>query len=228
MRNMYHHREVLEALCTLCSGATRLALDTDATSTVCVGSNRLFEVGDAVELVDDVTAPEAHTVSALSGLSEVVLGTPVVGTYEAARNARLRLAGADVPALTWIGRGRPEATPLPSPLQFPCVVVEPRQLVQPPKGGTNRTVTQEHSNSVYYIRRRAEGEEQEAALLTEVGRLFNLLMSDPYLGGTCWHSEVSLVDYVPEAERVLRERGIPVRVVRFDVLSRRSASVAGA
>ena len=105
-------------------------------------------------------------------------------------------------------------------------MVEPRRLVQPMNGGTNRAVTQTHWNSVYYVRHRVDGEEQEAELLGEVRALFNLLMSDPYLGGTCWHSQVSNVDYAPEVERELQGRGAAVRVVRLDVVARRSESAS--
>ena len=59
------------------------------------------------------------------------------------------------------------------------------------------------------------------AALDDAAALFNLLMKDVYLGGTCWYSQVTGVDpNDPFGER-LRGRGLPLTVVRLDVIARR-------
>jgi hypothetical protein len=225
MREAYHHGEVVEAICLACQGMAKLVLDTDGTEAIYVGSNRLFGIGATVELLDDDGASETGTVAELVGLGQVVLDAPVSGSFEVAHGARVGLLGASVPELSWVGHGRPALAPSAGPSRFPCVVVEPQRLVQPLRGGTNRSVTQSYWTSVYYIRRHSEGEEQERHVLEQVQLLFDLLMADPYLGGTCWHSQVSMVDCCPQAEAVLRERGAGVRVVKLDVVAQRSESV---
>lgn len=220
--DMYHHGEILDAICGICLGFTKLTADAGGSATLHVGSNRLFAPGDLVEVVDDVTEPESHTVSELNGLTEVVLDSAVEGTYLVAQNARLKSCSEAQLNLAWVGRGKPELAPRPVATGFPCVVVEPARMDQPLKGGTNRAFTQEYWTRVYYIRRRSAGEEEEAELLDEVGALFNLLMSDPYLGGTCWYSQVSGIDYAPDAEQALKERGAPVRVAQLEMVARRS------
>ncbi len=52
--------------------------------------------------------------------------------------------------------------------------------------------------------------------------LFNLIMSDPYLGGTCYHSQVVEFEPGPKAEQKLRSKELPLRVVRIEVLARRA------
>ncbi len=218
---MYHHAEILDAISGICSGTIRLSEDTSGDTIVHVGSNRLFSVGDSVELVDDASVPEAHTVAGLEGLTQVILDGPIGGTYSTASNARIRLTSADLPALAWVGRGTPKIGPQPPGVNFPCAIVAPTRIAQPLTGGTNRTFDQDYWTSVYYVRPPTAGEDEEGELLAEVGRLFNLLMTDPYLGGACWYSQVTKVDYdvAPEAE--LRDQGFPVRVVRLDVVARR-------
>lgn len=220
--DMYHHTEILEAICALCTSSVRLSEDAGGSAVLRVGSNRLFSAGDNVDVLDDDGGPESHTVSELNGLTEIVLDSAVSGTYTVSRHARVRLNSGDGPALAWVSRGTPELAPRPIAPGFPCVVVEPTRMEQPLKGGTNRAYTQDYWTSVYYIRRRSGGEDEELRLLDEVDALFNLLMSDPYLGGTCWYSQVTMVDYTPEVEAALKERGTPVRAVRLDMVARRS------
>jgi len=220
--DMYHHAEIVDAICALCVGAAELTADAGGESVLYVGSNRLFAAGDNVEVVDDSTAAEAHTVVGLDGLTQVVLDSQVEGTYEVARNALVRLCSDDLPQLRWVGRGEPVLAPQPMITNFPCVVVDPAGLAQPLTGGTNRSFEQDYRTSVYYMRRRSAGEDEEGALLDEVRGLFNLLMSDPYLGGTCWYSQVSKVEYAPGAEEAVKAQGAPVRVIRLEVVARRS------
>lgn len=219
--DMFHHAKIMDAICGICSGWVRLGEDAGGSEVVRVGSNRLFRAGEAVEIIDDQTGPESHTVAEVVGLTEVVLEAAVEGSYLVSRQARLvRKSGAG-PELAWVGRGRPDVGPHPVVTSFPCVVVEPARLEQPLQGGTNRAVAQEYFTHVHYVRRRVGGEEGDSELLEEVRGLFNLLMTDPYLGGTCWHSQVTQVQYAPQAEAALRERGAPVRAVLLEVLARR-------
>ena len=223
---MYHHREIVEAIADLCGGMVRLSQDLEGSDVVRVGSNRLFRVGDLVKVTDDAGGSEERVVAELQDLSMVKLDAAVSGRYQVARGARLKLLGGRVPSVVWIGRGRPELAPQPLAGGFPCIVVDPVRLEQPVRGGSNRTFIQDYWTSVYYMRRAGALEEEQEELLGEVSGVFNLLMSDPYLGGTCWYSQVTQVEYSPEAERLLRDSGVPVRVVRMDVVARRSELVS--
>lgn len=221
MSSMHHHGEILDALCDICSGLARLTSDSDGTSTVTVGSNRLFRVGDAVEVVSDGAAGQSNVVAGLVGLTSLVLDDPVEAGYSVADQARVRLVDARVPELAWVGRGSPVLPPQPSASGFPCVVVEPCRLEQALTGGTNRSVTQDYWTSVHYLRRRHQGEDEEREVLKQVALLFDLLMADPYVGGTCWHSQVRLVEHSPGSDAELGRSDLSVRAVRIDVLGRR-------
>lgn len=226
--DMYHHSEVVEAICGICQGAVRLCADAEGTAVLQVGSNRLFSTGDTVSVSDETSGPEMRTVVCTRGLTEVHLDRPLDGSYLVEHRARVQIQRADLPRVAWVGRGRPELAPPPATVAFPCVVVEPLRLEQPPAAGSNRTFTQEYITSVYYIRRQSAGEEAEMRLLDETAGLFNLLMADPYLGGTCWYSQVTRVEYDPAAEKALRDTGAAVRMVRLEVLARRSELGPGA
>ena len=218
---MFHHVEIMDAICGICSGWVKLAEDAGGSDVVRVGSNRLFRAGDAVEIVDDETVPESHTIAQLAGLTDIVLEAAVAGSYQVSRQARLVRKTVSGPELAWVGRGRPDVGPQPVVTSFPCVVVEPARLEQALQGGTNRAVAQDYWTHVHYVRRRVGGEEGDAKLLEEVRALFNLLMADPYLGGTCWHSQVTQVQYAPRVEAALQERGAPARAVLLEVIARR-------
>lgn len=218
---MHHHGEILDAVCEICGGAARLTVDTDGTNSVEVGSNRLFEVGDAVEISDSETVAETNVVAGRVGLTTVTLEEPVSAGYLVCEGARIKVRGSRVPELEWVGRGSPYLPPQPASSGLPCVVVEPLRMEQPLTGGTNKSVTQDYWTSVHYLRRRHQGEDEEGELLKQVALLFDLLMADPYLGGTCWHSQVRLVDHSPDGEAELNRSDLPLRVVRLDVLGRR-------
>ena len=58
--------------------------------------------------------------------------------------------------------------------------------------------------------------------LQGAGELFNLLMSDTYLGGTCWHSQVTAVNPEPAVQERLREMERPLRVVELQLVAKRA------
>ncbi|MDI9584428.1 MAG: hypothetical protein QM473_09435 [Acidobacteriota bacterium] len=226
MPGMHHHAEILGAICDLCRGAVRLNADVNGGNVLEVGSNRVLRVGDSVRVEDDQQAGEMQTVAGLSGRTQVVLEGDLSGSYAVDSGARVVLVSEAVPKLAWVGRGKPELAPQPTGVGFPCVVVAPTRLEQPMSGGTNRSYSQEYHSSVYYVRRDHEGEEAETLLLEEVGRLFSLLMRDPYLAGTCWYSQVVGVDYEPHEQAALDERMAGLRVVRLDLVGLRAQEPA--
>jgi hypothetical protein len=224
MVDMLHYEPIARALRLLCQGATALAADAETgAETLTVGSNCLFSAGDAVLLTDASGAAESHTVAALSGLTQIHLAEPVAAEFTVADQARLQLPAEARPQVRWVSLGRPEALPAPTRLAFPAVIIEPLAMKQPPSAGTNRNYQQEYSFSVYWLERFAEGAEPDMGAIGRAEGLFNLLMSDPYLGGTCYHSQVTAFEPSPPAEAKLRARDLPLRLVRLELLARKSA-----
>jgi hypothetical protein len=101
------------------------------------------------------------------------------------------------------------------------VVVDPIRLEQPLKDGTNRSYLQDYLTAVYWVGL-AEGDGAGAGVAEEAGRLFDLLMADPYLGGCCWYGQVVSVDCRPPEEAELQQSGVQANVIRYDVLARRT------
>lgn len=217
-----HYQEIARALRLVCQGAAALTADTGPTDTVTVSSNFLFSVGDEVVLSDASGAEEDHTVAQLIGLNSVKLEAAVSGEYTVAAQGRLQLAAALRPEVKWVAIGRPEAIPEPAQLEFPAVIIEPGIMKQPPDEGSNRSYQQEYTLQVYYVDRYQEGVEADMDTIEEAGGLFNLIMADPYLGGTCYHSQVVEFEPSPQAEEKLRSKELPLRVVRMKVLGRRA------
>ncbi len=218
---MFHHNEIARAIRLLCQGAVRLSADSGGGNEVQVGSNELFEVGDEVTLRDAAGA-ETHSVVGKVGLTRVVLSGEV-GQYLVARGARLVREAGRLEELAWVGQGAPELLPQAPADRFPCVLVLPDVMKQPLGEGGNRVFQQEYSYRVYYVREYGDGQMADMQALEEAGKLFNLLMSDPYLGGTCWHSQVTEVNPSPAVGQVLREQERPLRVVELTVVARRAA-----
>jgi len=209
LADMLHYDEIARALRLVCQGAAALTEDTDGTDTVTVSSSCLFSVGDTVVLADASEQQEAHTVSEILGLTQVKLDSAVSGEYTVAAQARLQLAQSLRPEVKWITIGRPDALPAPTRLQ-------------PPNAGSNRSYQQEYTFQVYYLDRYEEGVEADMDAIEKAAGLFNLIMSDPYLGGTCYHSQVVEFEPGPKAEQKLRSKELPLRVVRIEVLARRA------
>ena len=222
MADMLHYDEIARALRLVCQGAAALTEDTNATDTVTVSSSCLFSAGDAVVLSDASEQQETHTVSEILGLTQIKLDAAVSGEYTVVAQARLQLAQSQRPAVKWISVGHPEALPAPARLEFPAVVIEPGIMKQPPNAGSNRSYQQEYTFQVYYLDRYEEGVEADMDAIEEAAGLFNLIMSDPYLGGTCYHSQVVEFEPSPQAEQKLRSKELPLRVVRIQVLARRA------
>ncbi len=103
---MFHHNEIARAIRLLCQSAVSLKGDTSAGGDVSVGSNELFEVGDAVVLRDSASQ-EAHTIVGKTGLSIVQLSGDV-GAFQVDRGARLQLATPRLDEVAWVG-GNPQA-----------------------------------------------------------------------------------------------------------------------
>jgi len=175
-----------------------------------------------VRLVDDLDQVESHTVVERLSARQVRLDDPVTGEFTVAAGARLQLATGTGAELKWVSQGRPELMPRAQIMQLPAVVVEPVTLAQPASAGTNRTYQQEYTFHVYYIRKMAEGEQANVELHDELAGLFNLVMADPYLGETCWHAQVTMVQMRPAEEEKLRAVAPGVQAVRMEVLARRS------
>lgn len=220
--DMFHQNKIARAIRLLCQGATALSADVDGGDELTVGSNELFEVGQQVRLVDTAGSEEL-TVAGLVGLTTVRLTGAVSGEYLTSRGARLEVVDGSLPELRWVGQGSPELLPGIAPESFPCALVLPTTMEQPLNRGSNRTFQQDYRFEVYYVREHGEGEAANVEVVDEAGKLFNLLMSDPYLGGTCWHSQVVEVNARPDVQERMREREWPLRVVRMTMLARRVA-----
>jgi len=224
---MYHHNEIARALRMLVQGAAALTEDTQGSDVVNIEPNPLLESGSAVKLVDDQGQVETHTVAERLSALQVRLDSTVTGTFAVANGARLQLATGTAAKLRWVGQGRPELMPRPQVLQLPAVVVEPVTLKQPDHAGTNRTYQQEYVFHVYYLRKISEGEQANVELHAEVADLFNMIMADPYLGGTSWHGQVTEVDMRPAEEEKLRAVAPGVQAVRLVVVAMRSEVWSG-
>jgi hypothetical protein len=129
------------------------------------------------------------------------------------------------PDLQWVGQGPVELMPEPRLLSFPCAIVRGSTIEQPLAGGTNRSYTQEYRYLVYYLQRIAADEAADERVMDEAGVIFQRLMADRYLGGTCWYSQVVRVEPQSKAEDTLRARGMPVRVVEIEMMVRRAETV---
>jgi hypothetical protein len=221
-QSAFHHGEILDAVSLLCTGAVSLTADAAQTNVVHVGSNRLFAAGDRVRVSDREGATAEAVVASTTGLSEVVLGAPVTGPFLVSSGACVRRTSGSVPQLEWVSKGVLETGVRPPAPRYPCAVVRPTVLRQPRGEGTNRALTQDYLTSVYYVRAQSQGEDEEAGFLAQVGLLFDVLMADPYLGGTCWYSQVVEVDYATAEECQYRSAGNQLRVARLDLVSRRS------
>lgn len=219
---MFHANEIARAIRLLCQGATALTADVSGGDAVSVGSNELFEVGQEVRLRDSA-GEEPGTVEALVGLTTVVLEDAISGEYQVARGARLERMDGALPAVQWVGQGSPELMPRSPLQQYPCVLVMPTEMRQPLNEGSNRTFQQDYEFAVYYVREHEAGERANIEVLERTAELFEVLMADPYLGGTCWHSQVTRVDPDPPVQERLREEERPLRVVELTLAARRAA-----
>jgi len=219
--DMYHHNAIAAALRRVVRGVVPLVASVSGGQGVDVLCGRMFASGQRVKLLDDMGLSEAHVVAEVVA-DEVQLVDEIAHAFLTENGARLQLDEGVAAGLKWVAQGRPELAPTPRWGELPAVVVEPGSMAQPESAGTNRTYQQEYRFRVYYLRRAAEGEEASVALLDEVEELFNLIMSDPYLGRTCWHAQVTGVDTRPAEEEELRKKVPGLSVVRLDVLAERS------
>lgn len=224
--DMFHCNEIARAIRLVCQGAAALNADVSGGTEVYVGSNELFEPGQQVRLRDSA-GQELATVQSTIGLTTVMLGGEITGEYLVSRGARLERAGGALPDLQWVGQGSPELMPRSPAERYPCVLVRPERMLQPLNEGSNRTFQQDYRFRVYYIERYEEGQQANVELLERAGAIFNAIMSDPYLGGSCWHSQVVEVNPEPDVQKRLREAELPLRVVEMTVLARRAAVYGG-
>ncbi|MEA3400641.1 MAG: hypothetical protein U9R79_05280 [Armatimonadota bacterium] len=220
--DMFRQNEIARAIRMLCQGATALTADASGGDQVSVGSNEMFEVGQQVRL-RDAAGEEEKTVSGLVGLTTVKFTEAISGEYLVSRGARLEWADNPLGTVQWVGQGSPELMPRSPVERFPCVLVLPGEMHQPLNEGTNRTFQQDYSFRVYYVMQHDEGQRANIEVLDRAATLFNVLMADPYLGGTCWHSQVTRVDPDPAVQERLREDERPLRVVELTVMARRAA-----
>ena len=226
MENLLHYNEIARAVRLLCQSAVALTEDTNGTDTVAVGSNKLFSINDEVELADDDTPAEQYEVIAKVGLTSVQLNAQVAGEFTVANNAVLRLATPLLPGLKWVGQGRPLVMPQPPELQLPAIVVEPAVLDQPLSAGTNRSVQQDYHFRLYYLERPAAGQHANRDLLEQTAKLFNLLMRDIYLGGSCWYAQIIRVDPASAIQRHFANQGIELDAVEMGLVARRLEGIA--
>jgi hypothetical protein len=219
--DMMHVNEIARAVRLLCQSGVPLREDCLASDEVVVGSNELFEIGDDVELLDEDTAAEQRTVVGKSGLTVLRLNQPVAGAYEVAKHAWIRLATPRLTDVQFVAQGRPDLVPEPRGERFPCIVVQPGLVRQLGNEGPNKAFPQEYDFHVFYIRKHVPGEEAGIRALDEAAALFNLLMEDTYLGGTCWYSQVTRLDPDDPVGAGFRERRVPLDVIRLDLTARR-------
>ncbi len=220
--DMLHHNTIARAIRLLCQSAVSLSIDTTpGENQVQVGSNELFKVGDNVVLRDSAGSSE-HVVDSQTGLAMITL-TGTVGDFQVNRGARLQLASPRLPDLAWVGQGSPELLPRAPTEQFPCVLVMPGEMRQPFNAGGNRVFQQEYTYHVFYVEEYSDGQSANLSVLGNAETLFNLLMQDTYLGGTCWHSQVTAVDPAPTIAERLREQERPLRVAELTLVAKRAA-----
>ena len=220
--DMLHHSTIAKAVRLLCQSAVSLSADTTpGINQVHVGSNELFDIGDEVSLQDSAGTSE-HVVNAKTGLAIVAL-SGTVGDYQTSRGARLQLTNPRLPDLAWVGQGSPELLPQAPTQQFPCVLVMPGEMRQPFNAGGTRVFQQEYSYHVFYVEEYRDGQNANVSVLGNTETLFNLLMQDTYLGGTCWHSQVTAVDPAPTIAERLREQERPLRVTEITLVAKRAA-----
>jgi hypothetical protein len=224
--DMFHYNEIARSIRLVCQNASALSADASGTAEIQVGSNELFEVGDGVR-IKDAEGAETATVAGTIGLTTVVLNEAVAGDYQVSRGAVLEKTSGETAGLKWVGQGSPELMPRSPMERFPCVLVKPSVMRQPPGEGSNRTVQQDYEFEVYYVERYEDGQRANIEALERAGAIFNAIMDDPYLGGSCWHSQVLEVDPEPAVQERMREQERPLRVVRMTVLARRAAVFGG-
>ena len=224
--DMFHYNEIARAIRLVCQGAVALTADVSEGTQVSVGSNELFEAGQTVTLRDSA-GEESATVQQTIGLTTVVLDGEIGGEYLVSRGARLERAGDGLPDLQWVGQGSPELMPRSPASRYPCVLVKPDTMRQPLNEGSNRTFQQDYHLKVFYVERYEEGQQANIEALERAGGVFNAIMEDPYLGGSCWHSQVVEVEPEPAVQDRLREMERPLRVVEMTVLARRAAVFNG-
>ena len=221
MVDLFHHNEIARAVRLLCQSSVALTQDTDGTDTVWVGSNELFAVNDQVALVDDDSELAEYEVVAKVGLTKVQLNEQVSGSFTVAKNAVLRLSPPALADLKWVGQGSPEIMPQPPEAQLPAIVVQPATLDQPLAEGTNKGFRQDYHYLIYYLCSPAPGDPTSPEILAEAGKLFNLLMQDMYLGGSCWYSQVVRLEPTPAVQQQFRRQVVPVSVVELELIARR-------
>jgi len=224
--DMFHQNEIARAIRLLCQGAAVLTADTEPGYEVSVGSNELFAIGQQVRLRDSAGSEE-QTVAAKVGLTTVRFTEELEGEYLVGRGARLEVLDGALGEVQWVGQGSPELMPRSPADRFPCVLVMPGVMRQPLNAGSNRVFQQDYEFAVYYVTRYEEDQQANIEVLDRAAALFNLLMADTYLGGTCWHSQVTEVDPEPAIQRRLRDQENPLRVVELTVLARRAALYGG-
>ena len=183
---MFHQNEIARAIRLLCQGATALITDTEPGCEVKVGSNAMFEIGEQVRLRDSA-GWEEKTVAETPGLKTVRFTEPIEGAYLISRGARLEMTDDSLGELAWVGQGSPELMPRSPARRFPCVLVTPGIMRQPVDEGSNRVFQQDYTFRVFYVTEYEEGEQANIRALEGAAALFNRLMADPYLGGTCWY-----------------------------------------
>lgn len=219
--DMFHQNEIARAIRLLCQGAVALSADSRPGYEVGVGSNELFAAGETV-LLRDAAGEEQKTIAATVGLTTVRFAEPITGEYTVERGARLVSGVGGLPEIAWVGQGSPELMPRSPAERFPCVLVMPGIMRQPTNRGSNRVFQQDYNFRVYWVERYEEDQQANIGVLDRAAALFNLLMADPYLGGTCWHSQVIEVDPEPKIQERLREQERPLRVVELTVQARRA------
>ena len=220
--DMFHHNEIARAIRMLCQSAVALTANTTPGDEVEVGSNEVFPVGEGVALSDSA-GEEEHTVAEKIGLTRVRFEGQIQDSYLVSRGARLSKKTAGLPDLKWVGQGPPELLPRTPTERFPCVLVLPGEMRQPFNAGSNRTFQQDYEYRIFYLEEYQEGQRANVHVLDRAASLFNLLMEDTYLGGTCWHSQITKVDPEPQVQEYLREQERPLRVVELTMLARRAA-----
>jgi len=220
MENLLHYNEIARAIRLLCQSSVLLSEDTEGTNQISVGSNRLFSIGDQVELIDDDTPAEAYQISGLVGLTIIQLDSTVSGQFTVANNAMVRLAEPVLDNLHWVGQGQPLVMPQPPALELPAIVVEPAILDQPMGEGTNKSVRQDYHFRIYYLERPTAGSRRNEAFLERVSELFSLLTRDIYLGGTCWYAQIIRLDPDPSVQQHLAQQGLSVDVAEIELIAR--------
>jgi hypothetical protein len=222
-QDMFPGRQIGEAVADLLAGRVRVAGAVEKGATeLQVGSNNLFSVGDAVALSHSrwtEVRGEFGVVAKKTGLTSITLAEPALYDRAAEEVCHLYLKERGDDA--W----QPRAVPSVSFVDLAalgaggCLAVIVRGLKM--SGSKGSMISQQDWEIVVRYRAYYHKEADARRFGAECESIFNTLMADTYLGGTCWSSGV--VDFRTSEEHV--KHGSPRASAEFTIIAKRAAVI---